>query len=269
MEQQMKHEKNAALWVGLLALIPVRIIQGMNDLIPFDKLQTNVAIGLGIAAGAAALAAAIAYIKVVHWSCAGLWTIGLMIWEHTLSMFILAAAWTIFAGAAVGMTIHCFKGLTEETDEDQRRAALLTRLRGLTVIFYPISFLVSFETFMGESFALLLGALTAWLIGFSCGFYRQELRLGLVDPTKEWLIAALLMSSPFHIAQRYLEASAAPLLAKIMLWPALIAALIALWVAFQRMEEGNDPRRRLQARKLKRKRKQHERMLKQLRRKDD
>ena len=236
MEQGKKHGKNTALRLFILTVTPILLIQLMNNLIPFDELQMNVAIGFGIVAGAIGLAAAIAYIKFVHWSCAGLWTIGLMLSEDTLPMFLLAAVWTVFAGAAVGMTIHCFKELTENESSSQRRAALSTALRGLALFSFPISFLVSFETSMSASLAFLLVALLPALIGLSYRLNRQEIRLRLMDVKEAYSASAFLaLISLFNIARLYLETSASPLIAKIMLWAALLAAFIAQAVAFHRM----------------------------------
>lgn len=238
MKRRKKPGKNTALRILILGAVPVFLIRGMNDLIPFDELQTNVAIGLGIFAGAIALAASIAYIKIVPWSYAGLWTIGLMLWPHTLSMFILAAVWTIFAVSAVGITIRCFKDLTEKEGADQRRAVLPTALRALALLSFPITFLVSFETSMGASPAFLLGALLLALIGFSYWLHRREIRLGLMEVREAYSMSATLaLISLFNIARLYLEASASPPLANIMVWTALPAAFIALAVAFHRLRK--------------------------------
>ncbi len=236
MKRRKKRGKNTALRIFILAGVPIFLIRGMNDLIPFDELQMNVAIGFGIFAGAIALAAAIAYVKTVHWSYTGIWTFGLLLWAHALSMFILAALWTFFAGAAVGMTIRCFKDLTEKEGGGQRRAVLPTALRGLTLLSVPITFLVSFETSMGASPAFLLGALLLALIGFSYWLHRREIRIGLVDVREEYSATAIFaLFSLFNIARLYIEASSSPPLAKITLWTALPAALIALMVAFHRV----------------------------------
>ncbi len=267
-----RYKKNTALRFVILAAFSPSFVLGIT-LVPLDKLPMNVAIGLGMVAGAIVLTAAITYIKVVHWSYAGLWTIGLVIWDQTESMYMLAAVWTVFAGAAVGMALHLFNILTEKKDEDQRRAALLMETRGLAVFFYAIAQFVSFETSMGASLAFLLGSLLPALIGFSYLLHQQEIRLGLIELEEGWVVSAFLTISLYNIASSYLNASASPPLAKVMLGAALVAASVTLMVAFQRMEEGYDPHRRLQARQLKRelkhKRKRRERMLKQLHRKDD
>ena len=272
MERLKELKKDAGTRFLFLSVCLPFFVRGMN-LIPLDKLPMNAAIGLGMVAGAIALAAAVAYIKVVHWSYAGLWTIGLVIWDQTASMYMLAAVWTIFAGSAVGMALHLFHILTEKKEDDQKRAALLMEMRGLAVLLYSITQFVSFETSMGASLAFLLGSLLPALIGFSYLLYQQEIRLGLIELEEGWVVSAFLTISLYNIASSYLNASASPPLAKVMLGAALVAASVTLMVAFQRMEEGYDPHRRLQARQLKRKlkrhRKQRERMLKQLHRKDD
>ncbi len=220
------------------------IAPGLDALIPFDVLASDVAVGFGVTAGAIILlATAVARIKSVHWTWdvfVGFGAITMLFWSDSLSTFMFTAVWTLFAGGAVGEAFQKFKEIEEE--DDLGGASLAAATVGLASLSFPLAFLVPLEnSFFGRSLPFLLGALLLALIGFAYWLCRRSVPLGS-EPLREAYKAAAFMPllSVFIIARRYFEASAAPLIPEWALWAALIAAYAGLIAASFRIEKKAD-----------------------------